>query len=198
MKEFIEKLIGRLEERQKVWTARGVEFSHAGGTTIVDERAFGTGNGLYEAIQIVIHLSEEHNNANDSMEIQIAKNYAKWITMCGVNVTEKWETATTQAYALNKAYMRGRQDERDKFAEWQDNNGWIPCKERLPENNKVVLCWVVSTTIASGETFIIGSCDCGFWFLQTYEIGHHHFPVKDYEVVAWQPLPAPYREGGAD
>lgn len=71
--------------------------------------------------------------------------------------------------------------------------GWIPCSERLPENNKVVLCWVKSTTIASGETYIIGSCDRGFWFLQTYEIGHHHFPVKDYEVVAWQQLPEEYQ-----
>lgn len=75
------------------------------------------------------------------------------------------------------------------------NNGWIPCSERLPERNEVVLCWVTSTTIASGSTYIIGSCDHGFWFLQTYEIGHHHFPVKDYKVIAWQPLPAPYKEG---
>lgn len=73
------------------------------------------------------------------------------------------------------------------------NNGWIPCSEKLPESNKPVLCWVISTTIASGETYIIGSCDNGFWFLQTYEIGHHHFPVKDYKVVAWQPLPEPYQ-----
>lgn len=72
--------------------------------------------------------------------------------------------------------------------------GWIPCSERLPENNRVVLCWVVSKTIASGETFIIGSCSNNkFWFLQTYEIGHHHFPVKDYEVVAWCELPEPYK-----
>ena len=77
----------------------------------------------------------------------------------------------------------------------EHNGGWIPCSERLPENNKVVLCWVKSTTIASGETFIIGSCDRGFWFLQTYEIGHHHFPIEDYEVVAWQPLPEPYKNG---
>lgn len=182
MKEFIEKLIGRLEERQKVWTARGVEFSHAGGTTIVDERAFGTGNGLYEAIQIVIHLSEEHNNANDSMEIQIAKNYAKWITMCGVNVTEKWETAITQAYALNKAYMRGRQDERDKFAEWQDNNGWIPCSERLPEKS---------------HDYLICD-DKGNVYSSTYHNNRWLVNFATDEVIAWQPLPAPYREGGAD
>lgn len=71
--------------------------------------------------------------------------------------------------------------------------GWIPCSKRLPERNKPVLCWVKSTTIASGETFILGSCDHECWFLQTYEIGHHHFPVKDYEVIAWQPLPEPYK-----
>ena len=70
---------------------------------------------------------------------------------------------------------------------------WIPCRERLPKDNKPCLCWVESTTIASGETFIIGSCSNGFWFLQTYEIGTHSFPVKDYKVVAWQPLPESYK-----
>lgn len=74
-------------------------------------------------------------------------------------------------------------------------DGWIPVSSgKLPEDNKPVLCWVRSTTIASGETFIIGSCSNNkFWFLQTYEIGHHHFPVKDYEVVAWCELPEPYK-----
>lgn len=76
------------------------------------------------------------------------------------------------------------------------NNGWIPVSERLPESNKPVLCWVKSTTIASGETYIIGSCDNGYWFLQTYEIGTNSFPVKDYKVVAWQPLPEPYQPKG--
>ena len=78
------------------------------------------------------------------------------------------------------------------------NNGWIPCSERLPKNNTPVLCWVKSTTIASGETYIIGSCDNGFWFLKTYEIGTHSFPVKDYKVIEWQPLPEPCVEGGGD
>lgn len=76
------------------------------------------------------------------------------------------------------------------------NNGWIPVSERLPDRNKPVLCWVRSTTIASGETYIIGSCDNEFWFLQTYEIGNHSFPVKYYEVIAWQPLPEPYQPKG--
>lgn len=76
----------------------------------------------------------------------------------------------------------------------QDKHRWIPSNEKLPEKNKTVLCWVRSTTIASGEYFIIGSCDRGFWFLKTYEIDRKSFPVKDYKVVAWMPLPEPYKE----
>ena len=102
-----------------------------------------------------------------------------------------------RAFGLEKAIEIVKQ-EAEKFGRdtnvW--SNGWIPCSERLPETSRPVLCWVRSTTIASGETYIIGSCDNGFWFLQTYEIGHHHFPVKDYEVVAWKPLPDPYQPEG--
>lgn len=74
------------------------------------------------------------------------------------------------------------------------NNGWVPCSERLPERNKDVLCWVKSKTISGTETYILGSCDNGFWFLKTYEIDRESFPVKDYEVIAWRPLPEPYKE----
>lgn len=62
MKKFVEKLIGRLEERKNLWALRGSEFSFAGGTTITDERAFGTSCGLYEAIEIVKQLAEEYND----------------------------------------------------------------------------------------------------------------------------------------
>ena len=119
MDDFVKKLIGRLEE---------VSYNH------FDLK-------LSDAKEIVNQLAEEYNNSNDSMEIQIAKNYAKWLTKWGVNVTEKWLTATEQAYTLDKAYIRGRQDEMDKFAEWQNehNNGWIPCSERLPEDYTEVL-----------------------------------------------------------
>ena len=83
--------------------------------------------------------------------------------------------------------------EKLKAANMKNSGDWISCSERLPEENGPVLCWVRSTTIASGETYIIGSCNNGFWFLKTYEIGSHSFPVKDYKVIAWQPLPEPYK-----
>ena len=164
MDEFVKKLIGRLEE---------VSYNH------FDLK-------LSDAKEIVNQLAEEYNNSNDSMEIQIAKNYAKWLTKCGVNVTEKWLTATEQEYALNKAYIRGRQDEIDKFAEWQNehNGGWIPCSERLPEVEAVVLLSLRSLDVYTGFRANTEGC--------FYVEGEGYVEFEN--VLAWQPLPEPYRQ----
>lgn len=68
--------------------------------------------------------------------------------------------------------------------------GWIPVSERLPERNKCVLCYAKSTA-RGGDTLFVGSCDNGFWFLQT-SIGTLGYPTQ-YEVIAWQPLPEAYK-----
>ena len=135
MKEFIEKLIDRLEEESDY---KPIDYDYCDMSCSDEEHFIST----HKAIQIVSQLAEEY--------------------LPDTNVGNK--------------------------------DGWIPVEERLPDNNEPVLCWVKSTTIASGETYIIGSCSNKCWFLQTYEIGHHYFPVKDYEVAAWQPLPEPYRK----
>lgn len=41
----------------------------------------------------------------------LAEMYAKNMVDYGVDVTEAWQTATQQSYALEKAYARGRQAE---------------------------------------------------------------------------------------
>lgn len=75
--------------------------------------------------------------------------------------------------------------------------GWISVKDRLPEKNKVVLCWAENITIQGGGNRIIGLCSNGFWFLQSHgEIGMCSGPVTDYKVLAWMELPEPYREDG--
>lgn len=66
-----------------------------------------------------------------------AKEYAKNLILYGVNIEEKLETATQLSYALNQAYMRGRQDELDNIARRQVPQ-WIPCCERLPINDDEV------------------------------------------------------------
>lgn len=142
MNEFIEKMIEKIKSKSVP----------LGFGLIPDERVIRE----KDAIEIINQLAEEYNNSNDSMEIQIAKNYAKWLTKCGVNVTEKWITATEQAYALNEAYMRGMQDERDKFARWQDENkdGWIPCSIDMPEHDEEVFIKFSDGAICNGRFWI--------------------------------------------
>ena len=60
------------------------------------------------------------------------------------------------------------------------NNGWIPCSERLPEEYQMVLTcdkdgWV-STHINMPYKGVKNDFECGYY-------------------TAWQPLPAPYKEG---
>ena len=111
MKEFIEKLIGRLEE-----------YPHG---KYEDEYGKGFSNGINVAIEEVNELAEEYNG------------------------------------------------------------GWIPCSERLPEEDvEVLVC--------------IKDCEGNHYYDLTYfhivwqtEIGGMYS-----SVIAWQPLPAPYNPKG--
>lgn len=79
-----------------------------------------------------------------------------------------------------------------KQAAAENNNGWIPCSELLPETNESVLCWAKSTA-RGGDVCFVGSCHNGFWFLQS-SADTHSFPGQ-YVIVAWHPLPWPYTKG---
>ena len=62
---------------------------------------------------------------------------------------------------------------------------WIPCSERLPDNEKRVLC-----TVQSGEHFCVVPCifiqHTRRWLPEVY--GNHD------NVIAWMPLPEPWKE----
>ena len=58
---------------------------------------------------------------------------------------------------------------------------WIPCKERLPENNVEVL---VSTTWGSIE---IAWLSKGTWVTEEFYFDEDRLPI------AWMPLPVPYK-----
>lgn len=62
---------------------------------------------------------------------------------------------------------------------------WIPCSERLPESKReeVVRSWYI-VTLATGA--VVEKC---FDFIKKEW-------VTDIEVIAWMPLPEPYKKGG--
>ena len=60
--------------------------------------------------------------------------------------------------------------------------GWIPVTERLPQNG-----------------YWLWSANGGVVKKDFYWDGHWELAEKyGYEVLAWMPLPTPYREGGQD
>ena len=98
------------------------------------------------------------------------------------------------------------------------NDGWIPVEQALPEDGVSVLAtiknheWIVDNEMYYPENFIttLAVCDeCGFWRYAEVEYGEITETQADYkpsknlyaavsEVVAWQPLPEPYRPEGSD
>lgn len=70
---------------------------------------------------------------------------------------------------------------------------WIPVAERLPERNKSVLLCMKSRTLRTGICIQTGSYDNGFWFVQG-AAGYESLATFEFHVLAWMPLPEPYRE----
>ena len=62
------------------------------------------------------------------------------------------------------------------------HGGWIPCQERLPEDDNDVLVQMNDGTMMVDFT----AASSNGWFWSEYED----------EPIAWMPLPEPYREEG--
>ena len=71
------------------------------------------------------------------------------------------------------------------------NGGWIPCSERLPEidgntSDIVLVCG------SNGFQYMAFWCDDLKW--RFCECGMAKNPILWTEIVAWQPLPEPFKE----
>lgn len=93
-------------------------------------------------------IFEEHMPKTTIDIISDKKEFAEWLDRMKWNL-EKCD----ELYCELEPYKKLGTVE--KLREAMEKQRWIPCSERLPERNKPVLCWVKSTTIASGETYII-------------------------------------------
>ena len=73
------------------------------------------------------------------------------------------------------------------------NGGWIPCSERLPEIDGNTSDTVLVCTI-DGFQHMAFWCGDNQW--RYCESGMIREPMDWVEIVAWQPLPAPYQPKG--
>lgn len=72
-------------------------------------------------------------------------------------------------------------------------NGWIPVSERLPNNtDNVNVTILVCDTEETATAFYKNKS--GEWYICTTD--EFDFLCNSYEVIAWQPLPAPYKPKG--
>lgn len=72
------------------------------------------------------------------------------------------------------------------------DGGWIPCSERLPEiegntSDTVLVC------SSDGFLYMAFWCDDLEWIF--CECGMAKEPILWTNIIAWQPLPAPYQKG---
>ena len=149
-------------------------------------------NGINKAFSIVQEAEEEYKK---DMKYKLAEMYAKSMVDYGIDVTKVLETATQQSYALEQAYIRGRQYERDRFNEWrkEHNGGWIPCSVRLPDD--VCRRYLVTyKEVYYGEYYYFTDIS----YLSTLSDGNKSWEIEEEckrkKVIAWQLLPEPFKE----
>ena len=79
-----------------------------------------------------------------------------------------------------------------KKANVQTNDDWIPCSERLPEKNVKELYDMQLVTLKDGEVCLgVYRNEDDEWWTRKQE-GERVY-TNTHEVIAWKPLPEPYR-----
>lgn len=94
------------------------------------------------------------------------------------------------------------------YIENMDNekeNGWIPVSKGLPEDEKECLVTLEKVYGAPETLFGIANYlkfgDAGYWnekkygYLEWDKYSDGHGGTKMYKVIAWKPLPEPYKDG---
>ena len=135
MKEFVEKLIGRLEEKEKCYHERALDEIMNNGHTMDAEGFLEKEDTYGDATSIVKELAEEYINTSTDT-----------------------------------------------------SSGWIPCSERLPN---------IEHISGVSETVLVTTNNNSIFTAEYHRDGKWLDDVADWslEVIAWQSLPAPYKEG---
>ena len=112
-------------------------------------------------------------------------NADKFKSLFGLYATELWSMP-------EKDFLEWLNSEAINCSEIPNN--WIPCSERLPEDEYVLIS--KKPTKISGDkwnvTIAIRTADPRSRKIQWRDIGFG--VIQDDKVLAWQPLPQPYQE----
>lgn len=127
-------------------------------------------------------------------QTSVEDNCVKAVQNYGFNINKE-ELRKALQYDRHQ-YDKGYEDARRRFERPQGE--WISVSERLPDDMQRVLIWF--------EYYRYGDFNCMY---QTYGFGYMcdgkwssfingETGWQDYNIIAWQPLPEPYKEGGKD
>lgn len=77
-------------------------------------------------------------------------------------------------------------------------NGWIPCSERLPDDREFKLVYLSTDriTVARYNEYILPSIGKPIGW--GYRVSDGYIDLINERVIAWQPLPEPYKENKND
>jgi predicted DNA-binding protein len=176
MNEFIEKLIGRLEEEYKLAVEDAERYEKGNSNHFKYYKARGYVTAMEVVIEIVNQLAEEYKG--------------------------KYVSKDEVGYMLDTIKMRGYETWMDYYHKalkglcelsgGEYNGGWIPCSERLPEDREEKLVYLSSgrTTIAKYNEHRLPFSDCPIGW--GYDSSNGYIDFESETVIAWQPLPAPY------
>ena len=186
MNEFIEKLIGRLEEEKNKAEEIYHKFLDDGNLPCLYDASDMTEAEIDEikkVIQIVNELAEEYKTIanNDRKVLTSVERLVDFV----INIRDCCSTNYCEGCPF-----REKGCSKEKIVEYLNkelaeeyNGGWIPCSERLPSFDGHFIC--TAKEVEESLELIYSSFD-NSW-MDEFD--------SEYDVVAWQPLPEPYTEG---